>query len=157
MKMILSAIVAVAAIAAGSVGIYSQETGNWTDNVISSGNYKISVGKMMPMGGGVKILTSDYSVKIRNDSLFSYLPYAGEGYSIPYGGGKGLIFDAPLSGYGKEYGKDKITVTAKVRNDEDSFTYTITVFSNGSVNLGVQPVNRRFVSFSGMLESGNAE
>ncbi len=121
------------------------------ENIISSKDYKIAVDKMMPMGGGMRVLTSDYSVRIANDSIYSYLPYAGEGYSVPYGGGKGLIFDAPLSGYDEICEDDKVIVTAKVRNEEDSFTYTITVYNNGTAYLGVQPVNRRFISFSGTI------
>ena len=42
------------------------------------------------MKGGSKHLTSDYSLEIRNDSVYSYLPYFGVAYNVPYGGGKGL-------------------------------------------------------------------
>ena len=46
------------------------------------------------MKGRSRALTSDYSIEIRNDSVFSYLPYFGVAYNVPYGGGKGLIFNA---------------------------------------------------------------
>ena len=36
--------------------------------------YKINVDRVMPMKGGSKHLTSDYSLEIRNDSVYSYLP-----------------------------------------------------------------------------------
>ncbi len=61
--------------------------------------YKINVDRVMPMKGGSKHLTSDYSLEIRNDSVYSYLPYFGVAYNVPYGGGKGLNFSAPLSEY----------------------------------------------------------
>ena len=35
--------------------------------------YKINVDRVMPMKGGSKHLTSDYSLEIRNDSVYSYL------------------------------------------------------------------------------------
>lgn len=57
---------------------------------------------MQPMKGRSRALTSDYSIEIRNDSVFSYLPYFGVAYNVPYGGGKGLIFNAPITGYRKE-------------------------------------------------------
>lgn len=62
-----------------------------------------------------------------------------------------MVFDAPVSGYDKVEKDDKTIVTVKVRNSEDSYTYTITVFSNGNASVAVQPVNRQFISFSGSL------
>ena len=35
---------------------------------------KINVDYMQPMKGRSRALTSDYSIEIRNDSVFSYLP-----------------------------------------------------------------------------------
>ena len=59
--------------------------------------YKINVDRVMPMKGGSKHLTSDYSLEIRNDSVYSYLPYFGVAYNVPYGGGKGLNLFAFIS------------------------------------------------------------
>lgn len=64
--------------------------------LIASENYKIDVRTAMPMRGRSIPLTSPYSLEIRNDSVISYLPYFGRAYSIPYGGGDGLNFRAPL-------------------------------------------------------------
>ena len=64
--------------------------------LIVSENYKIDVNTAMPMRGRNITLSSPYSLEIRNDSVFSYLPYYGRAYSVPYGGGSGLIFNAPL-------------------------------------------------------------
>lgn len=69
---------------------------------INADHYKINVDYMQPMKGRSRALTSDYSIEIRNDSVFSYLPYFGVAYNVPYGGGKGLIFNAPITGYRKE-------------------------------------------------------
>jgi len=67
--------------------------------LIVSENYKIDVNTAMPMRGRNITLSSPYSLEIRNDSVFSYLPYYGRAYSVPYGGGSGLIFNAPLKEY----------------------------------------------------------
>lgn len=67
--------------------------------LIVSEDYKIDVNTAMPMRGRSIPLTSQYSLQIRNDSVFSYLPYYGRAYSVPYGGGSGLIFNAPLKEY----------------------------------------------------------
>ena len=39
---------------------------------INAGQYKIKVDYMQPMRGRSRALTSDYSIEIRNDSVFSY-------------------------------------------------------------------------------------
>ena len=104
------------------------------------------------MKGRSRALTTLYSLEVKNDSIFSYLPYVGEAYNVPYGGGKGLNFQAPISQYeSKEGKKGTIEIKLKTRNEEDSYTYRITVFTNGSTQIYVQPNNRQSISFSGKM------
>lgn len=120
---------------------------------IVSENYKISVNTAYPRRGRNIQLTSTYSVEIRKDSVMSYLPFYGRAYSIPYGGGDGLIFKAPLAEYEMEMNKKgtaKVKFTA--RTPEDKFTFNISVFSNGSASINVNMQNRESISFSGEVE-----
>lgn len=115
--------------------------------------FRIGVNYMIPMRGRSRILSTNYSIEVRNDSLFSYLPYAGEAYSIPYGGGKALNFNAPILTYeakDKKRGRKEIKITTA--NEEDTYTYNLTVFPNGSARVQVQPIRRQSVSFSGQME-----
>ena len=66
---------------------------------IAAKQYKINVDRMQPMRGGSRNLTTNYTLEIRNDSVFSYLPYFGVAYNAPYGGGKSLNFNASITGY----------------------------------------------------------
>ncbi len=130
-----------------------QQTEQAVRKAIEAKNYKINVDRAMPMKGGSKYLTSNYSVEIRNDSIFSYLPYFGVAYNIPYGGGKGLIFNAPISEYTMEYSKKgKAEVNLRLRNEEDSYTYNITIYPGGESNIQVTPTNRQSISFSGKMD-----
>ena len=98
-------------------------------------------------------LTSLYSLEIRNDSVISYLPYYGRAYSIPYGGGNGLNFKAPLKEYNMKLdkkGNSVITFTA--RNPEDKFDFRVKVYSNGSTSIDVNMQNRQSISFQGELD-----
>ena len=120
---------------------------------VDAKSYKINVDRVMPMKGGSKHLTSDYSLEIRNDSVYSYLPYFGVAYNVPYGGGKGLNFSAPLSEYTSTYSKKGYAkITLKVRNEEDNYLYNITIYPNGSSNIQVTPTNRQSISFSGEMD-----
>ena len=107
----------------------------------------------MPMRGRSIPLTSLYSLEIRNDSVISYLPYYGRAYSIPYGGGNGLNFKAPLKEYNMKLdkkGNSVITFTA--RNPEDKFDFRVKVYSNGSTSIDVNMQNRQSISFQGELD-----
>ena len=120
---------------------------------INADHYKINVDYMQPMKGRSRALTSDYSIEIRNDSVFSYLPYFGVAYNVPYGGGKGLIFNAPITGYRKEsLKKGKTRIDFKTGNEEDKYEYSLTIYSGGSANIHIQPMNRQAISYSGELD-----
>ena len=77
-------------------GIFTLQAQNWEERKelkeqtvkekIESENYRIDINTAYPRRGRMIPLTSIYSVTIRNDSVFSQLPYFGRAYSIPYGG-----------------------------------------------------------------------
>ncbi len=114
--------------------------------------YKIDVERMYSMRGGSKTLSYGYSVEVRNDSLISYLPYFGRAYSVPYGGGKGLTFSERIGSY-QEYQKSNGLrhIEIGLRNDEDTYLYTIEVYDNGSSSISVQSRQRENISYSGEM------
>ena len=82
------------------------------------------------MRGGSRNLTTNYTLEIRNDSVFSYLPYFGVAYNAPYGGGKSLNFNASITGYTtRALKKGKIQIDFKTRSDEDNYEYRLTILS----------------------------
>ena len=114
--------------------------------------YCIDVNYMNPMRGRSRALTTPYTLTVRNDSVLSYLPYMGEAYSVPYGGGKALNFNAPISTYEMKEGKrGRRDIKFTTTNDEDTYTYTLTVYPNGSTSIHVQPTRRQSISFSGEM------
>lgn len=120
--------------------------------LILSENYKIDVTSAIPMRGRSIPLTSSYSLEIRNDSIISHLPYYGRAYSIPYGGGSGLIFKAPIKEYTMELDKKgKARIKFKARNPEDLYEFSVTIYDNGSANIDVNMQNRQSISFLGEL------
>ncbi|WP_308744927.1 DUF4251 domain-containing protein [uncultured Bacteroides sp.] len=121
--------------------------------LIASENYKIDARTALPMRGRSIPLTSPYSLEIRNDSVISYLPYFGRAYSIPYGGGDGLNFKAPLKEYTMEMDKKGNAVIKFIaRNPEDRYEFRAKVYPNGSANIDVSMQNRQSISFQGELE-----
>lgn len=120
---------------------------------IDSGNYKIEATMAYPRRGRSVPLTSSYSLEIKNDSIFSRLPFYGRAYSVPYGGGDGLIFEAPLNVYNVTYdrkGTAKIEMRAKT--SEDEFRYKVEIYPNGSSNIDVTMQQREPMRYTGRLE-----
>ena len=113
-------------------------------------HYIIGIERMYPMKGSAKSVSPDYSVEVRNDSLFSYLPYIGRAYQIPYGGGKGLNFSERIGSYQESQKKNgQRHIEIGVKNDEDTYLYTIDVWDNGSSQIDVQPRQRERITYSG--------
>ena len=112
--------------------------------------YKISINRMFPMQGASRSVSYGYSVTVKNDSLFSYLPYFGRAYDVPYGGGKGLSFDAPIGHYHEiQSNNGSRQIDIELKNEEDNYTYHITVFDNGSSSIEVQARKRERISYNG--------
>ena len=124
--------------------------------LIVSENYKIDVNTAMPMRGRNITLSSPYSLEIRNDSVFSYLPYYGRAYSVPYGGGSGLIFNAPLKEYTMDLDKKgNAVIKFSARSPEYFFEFSAKVFSNGTASIDVIMQNRQSISYRGELDTEN--
>jgi hypothetical protein len=122
-------------------------------NAINKREYVVNVHHMVPMKGGSKHLSSPYSVTVKGDDLISYLPYFGEAYSIPYGGGKGLNFSAKINSYNFIYdNKGKAVIELETKNEEDQYKYHIEIFPNGSASVNVVSYNRQPISFLGTAE-----
>ena len=112
--------------------------------------FKISVNRMIPMSGSGRNVSYGYSVEVKNDSLFSNLPYFGRAYQVPYGGGKGLTFDAPITHYQESQKKNgSRQIDIEVKNEEDTYNYHMTVYDNGSSSINVQAREREGISYSG--------
>ena len=115
-------------------------------------NYKISIDRMYMSRGGSKSVSYGYSVEVRNDSLISYLPYFGRAYNVPYGGGKGLNFSESIGSYREFTEKNgKRHIEIGLKNEEDTYLYTIDVFDNGNSSIDVQSRQRERISYSGEM------
>lgn len=126
-------------------------------NIIDSKKYSIDVNFAFPLKGGSVSLTSNYSLTIKGDSVYSYLPYYGVAYNIPYGGGKGLIFNSTVKDYYVSLSsKGKSTIKFTTSSGEDRIDYTIGIFKNGQTTIYVQSNNRQSINYSGCLNKDSS-
>ena len=120
---------------------------------LASRHYTINVLMMYPQRGRAVNLTTNYSVEVKGDSLISYLPYFGRAYNVPYGGGNGMNFIAPITGYQTETDRKGITrVVLTTENEEDRYQYVLEVSSSGDSYVQVQSRQRDFIRYSGRMD-----
>lgn len=111
-----------------------------------------------PMTGNTINLTSNYDVRIQNDSLFSYLPYYGRAYTAAYGGESPMIFDSPIVEYSMEKAKKGFySIKATVKNKMDNLEFNFNIAETGSATLIVISNNRQSISYYGNIEKTKEE
>ena len=113
--------------------------------------FEIDVDQMNPRRGMSQHVTG-YSLKIDGDKIISHLPYFGAAWNLPYGGGKGLSFEAKISDYIEVFPKpDRRVITLATNNGEDFLVYTLEVFNNGKTNIELRTRNREPISYYGEM------
>ncbi len=118
--------------------------------------YKLKALRALPQGWKSVSLDGRYFLEIKGDSIISYLPYYGRAYSIPYGGGDGLDFKGAIQEYEIEEGKkNRLDIDIETRSREDSYTFKIQIYPNGSANISVSSNNRQSISYIAELEIDN--
>ena len=162
MKKIVLPILAVL-LTVSSCGLLSSETreervareakeAKMVRQAVAAGEFTIDIDRMYPVRGTSKSV-SNYSVKVKDDVLISYLPFIGQAWRVPYGGGHALNFSAPVLNYtAVDNGKDGYEIRIFVRTDEDEHLYRLTLFGNGRASLDVQSGNRDRISYTGQMD-----
>ena len=119
---------------------------------IQNADFTIDIDRMYPIRGTSKTVTN-YSVKVKDGVLYSHLPYIGQAWRVPYGGGHALNFDAEYGNYSVVRNrKDGYEIRIFVKTDEDQHLYLITLFDNGRASLDVQSQNRERISYTGQMD-----
>ncbi|MBQ9555540.1 MAG: DUF4251 domain-containing protein [Muribaculaceae bacterium] len=115
-------------------------------------HYTIAVDWMKPLGGMARHVSSNYELKVAGETVDSYLPYIGEAYRLPYGGGKGLNFKGKIENYTITYPtSNRSHIEFTVNNGEDVYHFRIDVFNNGKSIIDVIAQDRDAVSFDGEM------
>ena len=115
-------------------------------------HYTIAVDWMKPLGGMSRHVSSNYELKVNGDQVDCYLPYVGEAYRLPYGGGKGLNFKGDIEDYSINYPtSNRAHIEFTVNNGEDIYRFRIDVFNNGRSIIDIIAQDRDAISFDGEM------
>ena len=159
MKRILITLAAAALVLLTGCGVLSESRADREARIerearlvrqgVENGDFKIEISQMIPLGMPSRHV-DNYSVKVKDGHIVSYLPYAGRAWDVPYGGGHALNFEADIQDsavYNENDGS--YTVRLVIKTDEDNHVYAFRIFTNGSASLLVQSRNREPINFNG--------
>lgn len=118
-----------------------------------SRRFTISVSMATPLRHQAIPLTSPYTLEVRGDSVFSYLPYFGHVYSYSPSDVVGLTFNARHTDYSARLKYNgAVRVTFDTRFAGESYRYAVELFPDRRATINVTPSNRSSISFDGELE-----
>jgi flagellar hook protein FlgE len=108
-----------------------------------------------PLRGRTRFLTGSYDVKVKNDSLVSYLPYFGRSQVAPMNtDDAGLTFTSTNFTYSFSPGKkDRWDVVLIIKDQSNVSKYVLTVFSDGTADLTASSNFRDQISFRGYVRA----
>ena len=128
-----------------------------TSDAIAAKKWRIDIRSMNTMRYGSRMVTPDFYLELRGDTLVSYLPYLGQvhGTVAAYGSaGQGLNFTAPIDQMTKSNHKHGMTrLEMLVHSKEERHIYTLEVYPNGQAYINVRSGERDPISFDGSVKT----
>ncbi len=123
-------------------------------NMINAQRFTFVAERVNPLRGSSRVLTSDYDVVVKKDTVNCYLPYFGRAYQAIIDPAKGgLDFTSHQFSYNVTLrNKDEWQVYISPKDNPDVQQLYFQVFGNGTATLNVVNTNRDPISFYGHVE-----
>lgn len=120
---------------------------------VEQGALKMRFTMVQPRRFPPKMLDYGYMVELRNDSIFSYLPFYGRAYRADFSQKSPLDFASRIREKQTDKGKrGSLVLLVKARaGSVDDYVYRFNIYENGRVYLDVVGTNREQISFTGEL------
>ncbi len=127
-----------------------------TKEILDSKKFVFLARFVYPMrGGGRELITSDYDLRVTNDTVQTFLPYFGRAFSAPTNPSEGGIrftstdFDYAVATKKKSW---EISIKPKDIREKNSQELFLSVFPNGQASLRINSLTRDPISYSGYIE-----
>lgn len=124
------------------------------EELLNSKNYEFVGDWAYPQGGrSISLTTNPNYFRIKNDSIYSEMPYFGRAYSgVAYGGDGGLKFKGIMKNYSLKSNKKNFLLNAEVKGESDNYSITLTVFFDGGASLSINSNNRASINYRGNID-----
>lgn len=122
-------------------------------SIIDNKTFVFKAYSVIPKNERTKTLISDFGIEVRNDSIFSYLPYYGNTYSRDYSSFKDspMGFAQPMESYKRVKTKKGFEVSIKVKNMNDLIDLAFHISKMGSATVVASSLNRQAITYTGEI------
>lgn len=122
-------------------------------SIVDNKTFVFKAYSVVPKNERTKTLISDFGIEVRNDSIFSYLPYYGNTYSRDYSSFKDspMGFAQPMESYKRVKTKKGFEVNIKVKNTNDLIDLVIHISKMGSATVVASSINRQAITYTGEI------
>jgi len=133
--------------------VYGQDKEAALKNSVEAKQFVFHAQTALPMSGSSRHLTTDYVLKISENSVVSYLPFFGRAYSVPYNSTEGgFNFTSTKFDYSSTPAKKGgWQITIKPKDVQDFKEFSLSISENGYGTLQVLSNNRQPISFTGYV------
>jgi hypothetical protein len=141
------------AVAACSTANQAQENSKDYKGMIETRNYVFHAQSVTPLGGRFRQLTSEYDLRVQNDSVVAFLPYFGRAFSAPIDPTRGGIQFTSTSFEYTETARKKggWIIQIQPKDVQDIRQLTLSVSEGGNATLQVNSNSRQSISFNGYI------
>lgn len=124
-----------------------------TQALIDTKNFEFVADMAYPQRGrSINMTTNPNYLRIKNDSLYSEMPFFGRAYSgVAYSGGGGLSFKGSMKDYSFKENKKNFLLKAEVKDNSDYYSVTLTIYFNGDASLHINSNNREGINYRGAI------
>lgn len=121
-------------------------------NLLDSQSFVFVPVYVNPMGGRRRDLSTGYELSISKDSLISYLPFFGRGYTAPISPSD-VDFDYKSTNftYAVTPARRGWNITVKPKDQRYLQELYFRIFDNASASLNVTSINRSSISYDGYI------
>jgi hypothetical protein len=121
--------------------------------IVRSKNFVFKAETVNGVNSRTKNLTTDFGVEVRNDSVFSYMPYYGNTYSRDYTShtDSPMGFIQPIDSYSMKKTNKGYHIDIDVTNNHDVINLKFHINKDGETTLSANSINRSSVSYTGFI------
>ncbi len=126
--------------------------------LLESRQFEVEILHVYPQGGGdVSRFNPRGKITVKDSVAEGHLPFFGRAYSLPYGEGGGIEFDAPMKNpqvkTEKKKKKQSVTFSFSVPGKGDTYQITIETMGGDGCSVFLVSNNRTQISYSGKIRA----
>jgi hypothetical protein len=121
--------------------------------IVKSKNFIFKAEMVNPGNSRPKSLTTEFGIEVRNDTVFSYMPYFGNIYSRDYTTQKNSVmgFIQPIESFATKRTKKGYLVEIRLTNIHDVIDMNFHISLDGLTSVSASSINWQSIAYTGEI------